>query len=150
MMGMDRNETSELLAKISTHLRSGIFGKISRFSKGEALVLNYLIERDAPAQPSELSSAMNIVAARIAVVLRSLEEKGCVTRRMNLEDRRKIIVTITEEGKRRAMREKEEIFSFLQEVFDEMGDEEAEKFVKSLDKFLETARQVLESMEERQ
>lgn len=36
----------------------------------------------------------------VAVVVRKLEERGLVTRRRNLEDRRSVLVTLTEEGER--------------------------------------------------
>ena len=73
--------------------------KINDSMHGEQFVLSFVSHRGGSVTPSEISNAMGISTARIAAALNNLESKGLVTRSIDLRDRRRILVELTEEGK---------------------------------------------------
>lgn len=68
-------------------------------SCGEMGVLGFL-RRYGMASPTDLAKGLNVTTARIANTLKTLERKGFVRRKVNPDDRRGVIVTITPEGQR--------------------------------------------------
>ena len=74
--------------------------QFGRHMKGEAFVLHTLSQRDGAALPGQLRSATCTSSARVAATLGSLEQKGYVTREIDPADRRRILVRLTDEGRR--------------------------------------------------
>lgn len=68
-------------------------------SRGEMGVLGFLGQRGT-ASPTDLAKSLSVTTARIANTLKALERKGLVRRKVNPNDRRGVIVTITPEGRR--------------------------------------------------
>jgi len=66
--------------------------------RGETFVLYFIKENQGRTAPSQISDGMGVSSARVAMALNSLEEKGMITREIDVEDRRKIIVKLTEKG----------------------------------------------------
>ncbi len=107
---------SEMLRKTGAMMKTSFWPKkANAFMHGEMFILNYLIFRETDVLPGELSAAMNTSTARVAMALKSLESKGLIQRRVDQEDRRKILVTITDLGRelirseRREMRDKKAV-----------------------------------------
>ena len=73
--------------------------KVDEAMQGEAFVLLYAKMKGDSILPSEVSTEMNISSARIAAVLNSLENKGLVTRSIDPDDRRRVLVDLTQDGK---------------------------------------------------
>lgn len=65
---------------------------------GEYLALSFLAGRGGAAHPKELSGFMCVSSARIAALLRHLEEKGWVRRKPDRTDERKVVVRLTKVG----------------------------------------------------
>ncbi|MGN0071695.1 MAG: MarR family winged helix-turn-helix transcriptional regulator [Atopobiaceae bacterium] len=68
-------------------------------SHGEIGVLGYLVSHGGAAAPSDLAEALNVTASRIANTLKALQKKGYIVRDINPQDRRGVIVSITDAGK---------------------------------------------------
>lgn len=64
--------------------------------RGEHGVIHALACSASPLTPSELATLGHLSSARVANVLRSLEEKGLVTREHSQADRRRVTVSLTE------------------------------------------------------
>lgn len=123
---------TELMKEMGTHFRTGEFEKINQFSKGEKFIMNYLLSRNAPVLPSELSAAAGNSSARIAATLGSLERKGMIIREMDTTDRRKILVSMTEVGRQKITHAKKDMHDMIEAVFREMGEEDTVAFIKAL------------------
>ena len=67
--------------------------------RGEHGVIHALACSASPLTPSELATLGHLSSARVANVLRSLEEKGLVTREHSQADRRRVTVSLTEAGR---------------------------------------------------
>jgi DNA-binding MarR family transcriptional regulator len=92
-----------------------------RFSKGELFALRYLEKTSEALSAGDLSEALSMSSARVAALLRSLEQKGMIERRNDAQDRRKVIVTITDHGKSFIRKEWQYMLDRLEHVFRQMG-----------------------------
>ena len=121
--------------EIMSSCNRGMLENINRASKGELFVLHYLSERNAQVLPSELSAALNASTGRISALLSNLEKKGQIEREIDKTNRRNILVTVTEEGHKRAETEMKEIRKKITHVFTEMGEADTTEFIKLTKEF---------------
>jgi DNA-binding MarR family transcriptional regulator len=126
----------ERLRAMSDNYGSGVLEQMSRYSSGESFLLRRLASRDEVAHPSDLQGCMRTSAARVAAILGSLEKKGLVTREIDQNDRRRIIVSITEEGRARANAEMKEMDAAIAEILWELGEDDTNEFIRLLERIL--------------
>ena len=72
---------------------------LSKLSRGEHFVLNYLLTHYGQAHPTDLSRHMVVSTARIAALLNRMEEKGLIRRTTDENDQRQKRVSATEKGR---------------------------------------------------
>ncbi|MCL1847487.1 MAG: MarR family transcriptional regulator [Coriobacteriia bacterium] len=125
------------LLEMTERFGSSLMAKVNRYNTGESLVLQQLVFSHGASYPSELLEKAGTTSARIAAILKSLEKKGLIVREIDPDDRRKTVVTITEEGHQRAIHEFEEIAGNLWEVFHQLGKEDTEEFIRIIGRFFE-------------
>ena len=99
-------------------------------SKGEMGILGLLGGMGRDMAPTELADALGISASRVANALRTLESKGYVTRDINPEDRRGIVVRITPKGDEFAQGQLEEAVSELDDALSILGPADAAELVR--------------------
>ena len=109
-------------------------------SRGELCLLMHLKRRNDPVLPSELSEAMSVSTARVTRLLNALEERGLIQRSMDLTDRRKIIVKLTESGKRYLEAVYLRNHKRASAVIDALGAEETETFIRIAEKIVDISR----------
>lgn len=119
---------------------------INRVNQGELFILKILHSRQEPTRPSELSASLKSSTARISNLLRALEKKGQIFRQVELEDRRNVSVTITEEGSRRIQEEVGYMRQQLGLVFTAMGAEECQAFLELSSLFSELVKTHMEEV----
>jgi Transcriptional regulators len=112
--------------------------------QGEAFVMQYLCQQQREVQPGEISAEMNISTARIAATLNGLEVKGFVTRRIDPEDRRRILVEITPSGKEAGMKHFKKHMDEMVQLLEGLGENDAKEFVRILKKMQENAAKMME------
>ena len=103
---------------------------------GESLLLHYLLEKKEAA-PSDLSIAMGVSTARVAVALNDLEKKELIKRKIDTNDRRKIIVSLTDKGSdatKAIMQMFIERFSF---ILEKLGEKDAKEYIRITKKLSE-------------
>lgn len=103
---------------------------ISESLRGEAFALQYIAFHDGPVLPGEISGEMGISSARIAAALNSLEKKGLVTRRIDPEDRRRILVELTEQGAAQAQEHTEEVLNNITLMLSQLDEHDAREYVR--------------------
>lgn len=108
---------------------------LNELVQGQNFVISYLFDHDMTI--TELSKAINVSTARMAVIINSLEKEGKVIRLKSDNDKRITICHLTEKG----MQSIECIKNFLREKVDmaikTLGEEEFERFVRDLYKLIE-------------
>lgn len=106
-------------------------------SRGEAMVLRLVSLHPAGMTPGELREQTEVSSARIAAILRTLEEKGMLCRQTDSKDRRRVRVLLTEAGRQRAAENEACIVTMVKRVLERLEDEEIACCIRVLRK-LET------------
>lgn len=121
------NELLELRPLIS---QASASQKMSEMFRGEVFVLNYLMMHKCMAYPKELSKTMFVSTARIAALLKHMEEKGLITRQADLHDSRQIIVSITEKGLHVIEEKHSEVLNSVVQMLKMLGPEDAREYIR--------------------
>lgn len=108
--------------------------------QGEAFLLQHLYSCEHSALPGEISCRMGISSARIAAALSNLEKKGLVTRRIDPEDRRRVLVDLTEEGKAAAEEHRKKLLGSVTRMLSLLGEEDAKEYVRLTGKIAELSK----------
>lgn len=134
---------SEVLAKTMRMMKSSFWPKkASAFLHGEMFLLNYLFHLQRDALPSELSNAMNASTARVAMALKSLETKGLIQRRIDKNDRRKVIVSLTDQGNEFVRSERQDIHNKMIAILNELGEQDAMEYMRIIDRITEISERI--------
>jgi len=110
---------------------------IISFLNGEMFILDYLERKNGTVLPGELSSMMRDSSARTAIALRTLEQKGYIVRDIDKTDRRRVHVTITDEGRKLARDGREAGLMKMKLIIDELGEEDAAEFIRITARIIE-------------
>lgn len=95
----EEQDLAEIIFKSFGMLSRGSMQKVEGVSQGEMALLGYLIAQGEAMAPSELASKLLLSTARVASTLNALEGKGYVVRVRGQQDKRRIEVSITAEGR---------------------------------------------------
>jgi DNA-binding MarR family transcriptional regulator len=117
-------ENMKALYRTKTHLH------LNDAMCGEAFGLQYIALNGGSVLPGDISSEMNVSSARVAAALNNLEGKGLITRRTDKNDRRKVIVEITPEGKDIAEKHWNNIVYGATKFLALLGENDAKEFVR--------------------
>jgi len=112
-------------------------GHIPENIQGEAFVLYFLKDSCGNVFPSDISNAIGVSSARVATALNSLEDKGLITRRIDSEDRRKIIVELTPKGRERIQEQKKELIAKQKSVLMQLGEEDSKELVRIIGRLVD-------------
>lgn len=135
---MDYTELAKEFMQNMVQSKKGNLHKNMRNSmQGETFILHYISDNGGKVIPSAISHDMDISSARIAAALNSLEGKGYITRCIDKNDRRKIVVELTEAGKKQEEEKKKCIMETTAGMLKYLGEEDAKHFVRILKKLAE-------------
>lgn len=115
--------------------------KVDDLSQGEKRILGYLTFWKDGVSSGELSERLFLSTPRVASALNSLSKKGFIERNKDENDKRIVIVTITETGRSFVMEEHEEAISMLEKTLQKLGEKDAKEFVRILNRITEIAAQ---------
>jgi len=104
-----------------------------------ALILTYIGHKEV-VLPKDISGIMGVSTARVAVALNDLEEKGLITREIDSDDRRQIIVRLTPKGKEASAEQKEKFLDKMAEFLAELGEDDAREYVRIMGRIAEIMR----------
>ena len=105
---------------------------------GEMFILDYLERKNGTVMPGELSVMMRDSSARTAIALRNLEQKGYIERDIDKRDRRKILVSITEEGRKLARDERAALLRKMKLIVSELGEEDTREYIRIVGRIAKT------------
>lgn len=107
-------------------------------SRGEGAILCELKRNPEGLTPGELSKLMQVGTGRIGNALKSMEGKGFILRQNDSEDKRKTVVTLTEEGLTVINSLQKKFDSKMKCVIEKMGQEKFEQYLALSKEFVET------------
>ncbi|MDR2610368.1 MAG: MarR family transcriptional regulator [Clostridiales Family XIII bacterium] len=121
--------------------------KYQLFTKGERFALFYLIHTDGGVTPGDITRATHTSSARVAMVLKTLEAKGYISRSPDPQDRRKVLVSVTKAGRAIIAREQKELIKIIATIFERMGERDTTEFVRLFGTFFDYMSENCESCE---
>lgn len=129
--------TEELLRTLSSLGRAHLPQEIQGSLKGEGFLLSYLESHQGESTPGDLRMALGVSAPRTAAMLRALEEKGLLQRRVNGRDKRRVVVTMTEDGLRTAARRRKDLAEAIRHTLEQLGEQDTREFIRILGRIAE-------------
>ncbi|RYQ12051.1 MarR family transcriptional regulator [Bifidobacterium pseudolongum subsp. globosum] len=115
--------------------RSKATRSFERGAQGEMFVLRELAFQ-GPRTPSQLAEAMGATSGRISTILSGLDRKGWVVRTAAPDDRRSVVVALSDEGRRVFREHGDELIDRLAWVFTQMGETRTRDFTALLSEFM--------------
>ncbi len=104
--------------------------RINKGMRGLPAIMRTLSMAGEPLSPSEIAHRTGVSDARVANALRALEERGLVSRSTSLSDRRRVEVSLTEEGAAQHERLRENGISMVADFLEELGEQDSREFVR--------------------
>lgn len=103
---------------------------LSKLSRGEHFVLNYLLTRYGQAHPTDLSRHMVVSTARIAALLNRMEEKGLISRLPDPLDNRQIIVSLSPKGEKAIEAFRKKVIQATARMLELLGPDDSQEFLR--------------------
>ena len=97
-MELYNNLKNELIEALLQLYISNQASSIAEMLEGEHAVLSYILKEEQDVTPTNISIKLGITKSRVTAILNSLHEKELVLLKKKSDDRRKIIVSLTEKG----------------------------------------------------
>lgn len=115
--------------------RSRMTRSLERGGHGEMFVLRELMMHGART-PSQLAEALHVTSGRVSAVITALLRKGWVTRTEDPDDRRRVLIALSDEGRASIREHSEGMHENLRWVFERMGERRTREFVDLVSEFL--------------
>jgi len=128
----------ELVKKMILANKSESLAKLSQIGHGEIFALQVIAIHDGNITPGDISKAASTTPARIAAELNSLENKKLITREIDTNNRRRILVRITPAGKKAATKNQCEFIDAAVMLLKQLGEQDAREYVRIIGKLAET------------
>ena len=132
---MDKNDENlgeELYNLLAELLNRKMNRTVLDSIRGEYGVLRYLLYVQDKTSPGVLTEQLHVVPGRMTDILNSLESKGYIKRQKSDEDRRRVVVCITESGRDEAFQKMEYIRNEYQGLFKILGQKDTEELIRLL------------------
>lgn len=134
---MDYKDLADEYLKVMYSMRNSNAQKqIDESLNGENFVLFYIFEHKANVIPSDVSKAMGSTTARIATILNSLEKKRLIIRTIDVQDRRRIIINLTDTGKEYVHEQNQKRKEFITNMLKYLGEHDAKEYIRIMKKFV--------------
>lgn len=135
---MDYSELAERMLSVRARLSHLPAGEaVSDACGGEFFALSLLLLREKPSCPSELSRSMGVSSARVAALLKHLEQKGWIMRSADREDERRVNVSLTEAGCELINARRGEAIARVAAALSSLGEDDAREYVRLQQKMLD-------------
>lgn len=129
--------TKEMIRLLDEHPRAARDNRFSAIMCGEMAVMRLLHSGAKQKMTAgELSSRLGMTTSRVAAVLGSLQKKGLLERESDEEDRRRVMLSLTEAGDRLCEKRKRHFMSKISKMLAMLG-EDAPTFVHLIGRVFE-------------
>lgn len=115
--------------------RSKATRSFERCAQGEMFVLRELAFQGART-PSQLAEAMGATSGRISTILAGLGRKGWIMRTADPDDRRSVVIALSDAGWRAFREHGDKLVARLEWVFTQMGETRTRDFTALLAEFM--------------
>ena len=109
---------------------------VRELSQGENCVLIYLDSRTEDVTAVEIADRVSLTRPRITQIVSDLENRGLVVRTKDTEDKRKVNIRISDQGRAFVQKQREDAIKSFGSFLDKLGDD-ADAFIRILHKTIE-------------
>lgn len=128
---MGNKEHAKQFLDMATLLQyKGFFDIFVLYSQPEYRILDLLLRNEEDLSPSTLSDILRISRVNITNALNNLESECKITRSIDAQDRRKVIVRLTDVGSKEILEVQDKIINFLAELFETIGEDNRDKLTE--------------------
>ena len=127
---MEREKINTYLNKINECHPEKAFEAINDARRGMGYVIGYLYREKREITFNELSKKLDVSTARITKLLQKLVAKGYINKRQDENDKRKIIISLTDRGNEIAKSIEEKFYETISDVIDYIGIDDINKFIE--------------------
>lgn len=106
-----------------------LMSAIDKNSVGIGCVMTFLGAAESAVSAGAISRHMNVSTARVAVLLKNLEEKGLILRKKSGKDSRITLVELTEAGIAYNKQREESVYSFIDTIIARVGYDRLREFL---------------------
>ena len=138
-----RQAAEKVLMLLSKSQNKPMHRNVRHLSMGEAGILRCLNSKGDATTAGELGRMMGIGSGGVANLLNSLEKKGYIIRKMSPDDRRRIMVLMTDSGKALIQRKQQEAMNLTVGLLTHLGKEDTGHLIRIYQKMLEIAEDYL-------
>lgn len=139
---LSSEKLAEMLAEQTELLfHNGPQKQIQKYAQGELFVLRCLDRVSEPLLPSDLSEQVQTSSARIATILNTLEKKELIVREIDPSDRRRILVTLTPEGKEYTETIRKKIQGKMVKLLEKLGEDDAREYIRITKRIIEITQE---------
>lgn len=124
----DKELATKLLKDLWDNRPNRFNNFLDEFNKGEFGLLNYIYFETKEVSAGMLSEKLKVSTARIASILNSLEAKKLIKRKIGTDDKRKVVVEITTEGKEIIKKYQEEVVNKVSYIISRIGQEKVKQY----------------------
>ena len=122
---------------------------LSNFSFNEIMICNLLYrcrqDGSLPPTATDITAYTKLLKSQVNHILTGMEEKGLISRKRSLEDKRIVYITLREEALPLYLREHEQVLRIMDVIYNTMG---AEK-VKNLTELVSQATTIVDEYQRR-
>ena len=142
---MDYKALAEELFHIMTRTAKLPFQKkVDDLSHGERRILGYLTFGKNGVPSGDLSEKLDLTTPRVASALNSLAKKGYIERNRDENDKRMVIVSITESGKSFMMEEYNKLITMMQKTLQKLGENDSLELIRIIKRIKEITNEMNE------
>ena len=128
---MDTTEKAqEFLRQLSLYRANSLFEKMDESKRGIGFALLLLDSSEEQVFAGDLADAMGVSTARVAALLKTMENGGFITRSSSSKDARRTIVELTPEGQAKADAIKALLLHKTEMLFETVGEDDLREFLR--------------------
>ena len=125
-----REDAQLFMEKLYSCTPRFFYSEIETIQRGFGFILNYLEQADGEVNAGDLSKKLNVSTARIAALLKRMEQNGLITRHASQEDARRIVVEITPAGIVLVDEMREQTLQKIELLLDQISREDLETYIR--------------------
>ncbi len=134
---MDYYELAKEFASSMNGFKESIVKNFDENQRGEMFALNVISKSENGTSPSIISAKLRVSNPRVCAILKSLESKDYITREVDKNNRRNVIVRSTKKGDECASLNYEKAMNIYANILERLGEEDAIELVRITKKLCE-------------
>ena len=137
------NLATELITELCNNEKLSYRRGLGDFSHGEMSILAHLCYRENGACAGAIGESLEMTVPRVSAAISTLQEKGLVTKERDPEDKRKIHIYVSREGRLLVEEKKRELEDAVTSLLSRLGEDDAGEYVRIIKRINKIAVQAV-------